>query len=57
MTLVNRDDLCVGEDPQRLLGNSRYVAADYKRSLSKVGAKNSTGNCEHTESRTDAHFL
>jgi hypothetical protein len=53
MTLVNRDDLCVGEDPQRLLGNSRQVAADYQGSLTKIGdAKNSTGKCEHTrESR------
>lgn len=42
MTLVNRDDLCVGEDPQRLLGNSRHVAADYQGSLTKIGgAKNS----------------
>ena len=55
-TLVNRDDLCVGEDPQRLLGNSRHVAADYKRSLSKIGAKNSTCKREHTESLTEVHF-
>jgi hypothetical protein len=50
MTLVNRDDLCVGEDPQRLLGNSRHVAADYQGSLTKIGgAKNSF--YRHTESR------
>lgn len=43
VTLADRDDLRVGEDSQRLIGDSRHVAADDQGSLSKkIGANNNS---------------